>query len=132
MVTRAEIDAAKLARLPEWAQREIRGLQREVVRLGEDLDEARARVEELSEGVTDTMLVSDDREGVLPDRPLGDGATIDFGDIYRVRFGTGSSGDVAEGLRHRKMLFVSATHPVAVLPTFNPEEVAITLAEVGE
>jgi hypothetical protein len=121
-----EIDSAKLAKLPQWAQTCIRELQSEVAHYAQDLDDARARVEALPEGTADTMLVADDPAGVLPSRPLGDGATIEFGGILEARYGV--QADIFKGLRGRKVLLITAWDGMSVVPV-DADRVAIVTAE---
>jgi hypothetical protein len=123
----ADLDNAKLAKLPQWAQGCIRDLQAELTRTLDDLEDARARLADLpSEGVSDTMLAADDTAGVLPDRPLPSGATIVFDRTYDVRIGTAE--DVPQNLRGHRMLFVSAWQGLAVVP-LDMDRVAVVVTE---
>lgn len=109
-------------KLPGWAKTQLGALRREVRHLRAEDARMSARLSEhvAAEAVSDTVLV-DPLGGYheTPDRPLGDGAHVRFGDFFEVYYAPVDGG--------ARALIVEGDYPLAVRPV-NQDQVTVTRA----
>ena len=107
----------RLAKLPLWAQEEIRKLRGDVAALRDVEAQLLEELHGIAADETDTMLELPE-SGI--EKPLGNGVSIRFADFYTVRYSDPGSGG--------RVLFITTDQAMAILPTTDPHEIIVRRA----